>query len=323
MADVPDLIVRRDGHVARFHGSWYRGPHTNFIPSKAELRAPDAVDRYILHGWVPDAPFITKSSRITAFGSCFAQHLTNYLHGAGYNVLGKHLNLSSHIIHFGEGMVNSFAIRQQFEWALEDKEFSENLWFGEHKEIALVDPRIKAETKEIIGTTDIFVITLGLSEIWYDKRSGEAFWRAVPGPLFDPERHGFRVSSCEENHANLVRIRDLIRTARPQAKVIFTLSPVPLMATFRPVSCLTASSVSKAILRVAIDQLMRESPDDRSLFYFPSYEMVKELFVDPYEEDNRHPTPAVVEFIMKTFERHFCVPGAEQTGPTVSEGKTA
>ena len=83
------------------------------------------------------------------------------------------------------------------------------------------------------------------------------------------------------------------------------------MATFRPISCLTASSVSKAILRVAVDQLMRENPDDRALFYFPSYEIVKDFFVDPYEEDNRHPTPEVVKFIMMTFERYFCVPGAD------------
>ena len=308
MADIPSLVVRRDGHVARFHGSWYRGPHTNFIPSKAQLRGPDtdAVDRYILHGWLPDAPFIDKQRRITAFGSCFAQHLTNYLHRAGYNVLGKHLNLNSHIIHFGEGMVNTFAIRQQLEWALEDKVFSENLWFGEHKEIAAVDPRIKAETKQIIGTTEVFVITLGLSEIWYDKQTGEAFWRAIPSHLFDANRHGFRVSSCEENYANLVRIRGLIRAARPGARIIFTLSPVPLMATFRPISCLTASSVSKAILRVAVDQLMRDFSGDRDLFYFPSYEIVKDFFVDAYDADNRHPRPEVVEFIMKTFERHYC-----------------
>ena len=310
MVDVPPITVRRDGHVARFHGSWYRGPHTNFIPSKAQLRQANAVDQYILHGWLPEAPFIDQRCRITAFGSCFAQHLTKYLHDAGYNVLGKHLNLSSHIIHFGEGMVNTFAIRQQLEWALEDKEFSENLWFGEHKEIATVDPRIKAETKQIIGTTEVFVITLGLSEIWYDKKTGEAFWRAIPSHMFEPSRHGFRVSSYEENYANLARIRDLIRAARPGAKIIFTLSPVPLMATFRPISCLTASSVSKAILRVAVDQLMRDCSGDRDLFYFPSYEIVKDFFVDPYEADNRHPTPDVVEFVMKTFERHYCIPGS-------------
>jgi hypothetical protein len=309
MGDVPSLTVRRDGYVARFHGSWYRGPHTNFIPSKAQLRDPGAVDRYILHGWTPEAPFIDKTSRITAFGSCFAQHLTQYLHTAGYNILGRHLDLHSHIIRFGEGMVNTFAVRQQLEWALEDKDFPENLWFGADKEIASLDPSIRVETKEIISTTEVFVITLGLSEIWYDKKTGEAFWRAIPSDLFDPNRHGFRVSSPEENYANLVRIRDLIRASRSGAKIIFTLSPVPLMATFRPISCLTASSVSKAILRVAVDQLMRDSADDADMFYFPSYEIVKEFFLDPYRDDNRHPKPEVVEFIMKTFERHFCIPG--------------
>jgi hypothetical protein len=126
--------------------------------------------------------------------------------------------------------------------------------------------------------------------------------------MFDPSRHGFRVSSPEENHANLVRIRDLIRTARPEAKIIFTLSPVPLMATFRPISCLTASSVSKAILRVALDELMRDCSGDANMFYFPSYEIVKEFFVDPYRDDNRHPKPEVIDFIMRTFERHFCMP---------------
>ena len=67
-----------------------------------------------------------------------------------------------------------------------------------------------------------------------------------------------------------MQIRNLIRANRPGAKIIVTLSPLPLMATFRPVSCLTASSVSKAILRVAIDQLMRDFSDDPDLFYFPS-----------------------------------------------------
>ena len=153
------------------------------------------------------------------------------------------------------------------------------------------------------------MFTLGLSEIWYDKVSGEAFWRAIPKELFDEERHGFRVSSCDENYANLAAIRALIHTARPQAKIVFTLSPLPLMATFRPVSCLTASSVSKAILRVAVDQLMQDFSDDPNLFYFPSYEIVRDFSTDPFEEDNRHPKPEIIRLVMETFERHYCVAG--------------
>jgi hypothetical protein len=308
MATLPPLISERDGHKARFHGSWYRGPHTNFIPAKRDIHYnPASVDRFIMYGWAPQVPFIDKSTSITAFGSCFAQYITHFLHDKGYNAFGKHLDLQSHIIRFGEGMVNTFAILQQLEWALEGKQFSENLWFSETKEVASTDPIIQAETREIIQNTDLFIVTLGLSEIWYDKRTGDALWRAVPTHLFDENVHGFRVSSHQENYENLVRICALIRKAKPQAKIIFTVSPVPLMATFRPVSCLTASSVSKSILRSSVDQLLRDYDDDR-IFYFPSFEIVKEFFVDPYREDNRHPKNEIIEFIMQTFERHFCVP---------------
>ena len=307
MSKVEQIASERDGHSAVFHGSWYRGKHTNFIASKAELRAPDAVDKFILQGWLPKAPFLGKRTPITAFGSCFAAHLTRYLTERGYNVFGRDLDRQAHIVRFGEGMVNSFAIRQQFEWALGEREFPENLWFGPNKEIAAVDPRIRASTREIIRATEVFVITLGLSEIWYDKESGDAFWRAIPAALFDERRHGFRLSTVAENHANLVAIVELARKLRPDAKVVFTLSPIPLVATFRPVSCLTANAVSKGVLRVAVDQLMQERAGDERLYYFPSYEIVNELFVDPREEDNRHIKPEVVAFIMETFCRHYCV----------------
>src|SRR5215472_1605415 len=301
------IRLERGDHQATFNGSWYRGEHTNFIPSKAELQEPDAVDKYILAGWLPRRPFINKTVPITAFGSCFAAHISEYLLAAGYKVFGRNLDLDAHIIRFGEGMVNTFAIRQQLEWALHEREFAENLWFGAHKEIAALDPAIRAQTYEIIHATKVFIITLGLSEIWYDKTSGDAFWRAIPAHLFDAKRHGFRLSAPAENYENLVAILRLIRRLHADASVIFTLSPIPLMATFRPVSCLTANSVSKAILRVAIDQLMQDYRKDEGLYYFPSYEIVTEFLTDPRGEDNRHVRPELVRFVRDTFRRHYCL----------------
>lgn len=309
MTKLPLLITTRNGHRAEFHGSWYRGPHTNFIPAKAEIEASEAcIDQFIMHGWTPEKPFINKSTPITAFGSCFAENITIFLHRKGYKVFGKHLDINSHVIRFGEGMVNTFAILQQFEWALEGRNFPENLWISKDKEVASYSPEIQEETRNIFQQTELFILTLGLSEIWFDKRTGDALWRAVPVAMFDENIHGFRVSTHQENYDNLAKIVSLIRAAKPSAKIIFTVSPVPLMATFRPVSCLTASSVSKSILRSAVDQLLRDHASDKGLFYFPSYEIVKEFFVDPYEPDNRHPKPEIVQFIMRTFERHFCMP---------------
>jgi hypothetical protein len=133
------------------------------------------------------------------------------------------------------------------------------------------------------------------------------FWGPIRKDLFDPERHGFKVLTVSENKQNIQAIYDCVREHRPDATIIFTLSPVPLTATFRPVSCVTANSVSKAVLRVAIDEFMREHPSDRKLFYFPSYEIVKEFHPDPYLEDLRHIKPEVVQMIMGVFQRHYLI----------------
>jgi hypothetical protein len=48
---------------------------------------------------------------------------------------------------------------------------------------------------------------------------------------------------------------------------------VPLLATHRPLSCLTADCVSKSVLRVALDQVMADQAAD--VYYWPSFEIVK------------------------------------------------
>ena len=66
-----------------------------------------------------------------------------------YNILGRQLGLDAHIIRFGAGIVNTFAILQQLEWALNDKPMPDNLWFSADKEIASATNSIKTETKDI------------------------------------------------------------------------------------------------------------------------------------------------------------------------------
>jgi hypothetical protein len=304
--DLPILEVTSSNQTRTFHGSWYRGDNTNFIPDKSGLKQGDAIYEYFLKGLLPSVPFINKRNSITAFGSCFAAHISNHLHGSGYNINGKHLELHSHIIRFGEGIVNTFAMLQQLEWALLSKEFPADLWFSEDKEQCLVSEDIMLETRDIIQNTEVFIFTLGLSEVWFDKRSGEALWRAVPAALFDPERHYFKQTSVLENKENLAKIVELIKNHVPRAKIIFTLSPVPLMATFRPIPCLVANSVSKGTLRCAIDELLREN-SLADVYYFPSYEIVTSSYENQYQDDNRHPKDDIVRLIMEKFEQYYCV----------------
>jgi hypothetical protein len=288
--------------------TWFRGEHTNFNPDIARLLDVKAAEEFVLQGWVPKKPVITPDTQITAFGSCFAANISNWLSKRRFRVLNKDdAAKNAYVVACGEGMVNSFVIRQQFEWAWENKSFDGALWHGYKAEEYGYDPAIQAETRRIFDATDFFILTFGLSEVWYDEPTGNVFWRTIPKDVYDPARHKFRVSTVEENRDNLRAIYRLIRKHRPDAKILFTLSPIPLIATFRDVSCLTANSVSKAVLRVAIDEVVREFRDEGVLSYWPSYELVTDVFALPYKPDRRHPQGSVLDYIMTLFEHAWCV----------------
>lgn len=298
-----------DGKKMSYGYSFYRGEHTNYGPTLDMLERPDAIAKYFLKGWMPAEPFVDADTNIIAFGSCFASNISNYLNNIGYNVATKKDNVA-YVSRLGDGIVNTHAIRQQFEWAWENNTPAVDLWHGYKAEEFGYDESVRLKTKELFDSADMFIITLGLSEVWYDEPTGEVFWRAVPFDKFDPSRHKFRVASHEESLTNLRAIYNLIRKHKGDTPVVFTLSPIPLAATFRDVTCITANAVSKAILRSALDQLYRENkPNDPKLFYFPSYEIVLNAFRNQFGSDGRHAHPHVLNLNMRAFERYFCKTG--------------
>ena len=311
----PDEAVR---HVfqttrkfTREHRTWFRGEHTNFNPKLKSMTAPSGAVDFVLDGWLPERPLIGHDTRITAFGSCFAVNISDWLARRNFSVLNKagdadDAESQAYVVTMGEGMVNSFVIRQQFEWAWENKVFEEPLWHGYSAEEFGYDEAVRLETKRLFDETEVFILTFGLSEVWYDEPTGNVFWRTIPKDVYDPDRHKFRVASVEENRENIRAIYDLIRRYRPDARVIVTLSPVPLIATFRDVSCISANSVSKASLRVAIDEVLREVGGDGQMYYWPSYELITDVFRNPFRADRRHMPRAVLDHVMRLFERAWC-----------------
>ena len=127
-----------------------------------------------------------------------------------------------------------------------------------------------------------------------------------PEREFQSDRHRFRVSTVQENVENLHAIYQLIRKYRPDAKVILTLSPVPLAATFRDMSCITANQISKAILRAALDQFFSGIKDEGKAFYWPSYEIAQTFPGDIWTEELRHIKREVLDYIMTLFETLCC-----------------
>ncbi len=286
--------------------SFFRGENCNFNPYREDRANPDFIENYLGKGWLPSQPIIDKSTVITAFGSCFAENISAYLSAKGY-ALTRNDEPEIYVSRIGEGLVNTYAIRQQFEWAWLGKRYDNDLWHGWKGESFDYDEEIRLKTKAAFECTDVFIITLGLSEVWYDSVTSEVFWRAIPIKLYDPNRHKFRVATAAENSANLLRIIDLIAEFRPSAKVLVTVSPIPLAATFRPIAALTANTVSKSNLRASVDEAFtqRENEIGKKLFYFPSYEIVHE-FPFRFQEDSRHIYDDILDANMKIFEAFYC-----------------
>ncbi|SRR5579862_550891 len=300
-------VAEGDDTALREKRSFHRGEVVNYHPRAEDFAKDEFLEEYLLKGWVPPKPVLSRGMRITAFGSCFAANITRHLSAIGFD-LSRERDPEVYISRLGDAMVNTASILGQFQWALENAKQSEELWHGYKAEGYGYDEAIRLRTRDVFLATDFFIVTLGLSEVWYDEKTGGTFWRAVPEDAFDPARHKFRVQSFAKTKADLEEIHRLIRTHVPHAKVLFTLSPIPLAATFRPVSCLTANTASKAIIRAALDEFLREHEGElnRSLFYFPSMELVMRCFIDPWSEDERHPESYVIDTVMKVFEAAFC-----------------
>ena len=93
------------------------------------------------------------------------------------------------------------------------------LWHGYDAVAFGYDEQTRIATRALFDAADVFITTVGLSDIWYDAPTGKVFWCAVPAAQHDPSRHRFRVSTVDENQANLTQIHRLNSTAPAHASL--------------------------------------------------------------------------------------------------------
>lgn len=277
------------------------------IPTKADLKHHDALHKYFIQGWVPESPFISKDTKVIAFGSCFAKEVTKRLKKKGVDVFTVE-SVKIPIVFAFSAFNTTFAMQQQLEWVFEGKKPDEHVWWDNIKKEKI--PCIaghRHDSKEAVKAADLFILTLGLSEVYYNKETGSVFWYAIPEEYYDPEVHRKKISTVQENYDSLNAIWTILKKYNPNAKIVFSLSPVPLQTSFRSTAPVTSNATSKAILRVAVDEFVRDHPDNlnKDLFYWPSYEIAKEYFDNCYKDDNRHVTDEAVDVIMDQFMYYF------------------
>lgn len=156
--------------------------------------------------------------------------------------------------------------------------------------------------RHLFETCDVFVFTLGLTETWYHAALGHTY-PVCPGTAkghYDAALHQFRNLTQAEVLADLQRLVALVRGVNPGVRFIFTVSPVPLVATYSGQHVLLASSYSKCTLRSAVGEL---AAVDDGVLYFPSFEIVSHVasFGQYLQGDLREVTERGVSHVMDCF----------------------
>ena len=160
--------------------------------------------------------------------------------------------------------------------------------------------------REMFEQCDVFVFTLGLTEAWVSAHTGAVVPLApgvVGGEAADAPYDfcNFEVAGMT---ADMLAFIDNLRRLNPDVRIVLTVSPVPLIATYERRHVLVSTTYSKAALRVVADAVSRARPD---VAYFPSYEII----TGPqsggrfYESDLREIRPEGVAHVMGLFRRHF------------------
>jgi hypothetical protein len=95
-----------------------------------------------------------------------------------------------------------------------------------------------------------------------------------------------------------------LRSVNANAKMILTVSPVPLIATYEDRHVLVSTTLSKSVLRTAADELARKIP---LVDYFPSYEIITGNYTygKYFESDLRSINPDGVQHVMRLFFSHY------------------
>jgi hypothetical protein len=279
------------------------------------------------------APFtIAHSDRVATAGSCFAQHISRTLLREGFNYLvtekgpqtvgAANQNYGVFPARFG----NLYTVRQLLQlfqraygildpvdrvWRRSDGKFVDpfrpqiqDLGFDTPEELEEDREAHLASVQTMFEDCDVFIFTLGLTEGWVSQADGAVFPLA-PGVVASGDgEYAFKNFSIAEMTADLPEFIRNLRAVNPEVRIIFTVSPVPLIATYEPRHVLVSTIYSKSALRVVAEQASQSS---ENVVYFPSYEIItgpqaRSRF---YADDLREVTREGVAHVMSIFKRHY------------------
>lgn len=304
------------------------------IPHKSEA------GQYVDGGLFPRLPTSSKlgrTSKVFTIGSCFAREVESVLLDCEFAVPVAGFTIPEGELPFpGPHLLNEYnagTIIQRLESVTGDFDYGDKgIEFTDKGAIDLFlhvgsapvsIERLRQRRREIAGlyqqllVSDVIIITLGLVESWYDAVDCCYLNKAPSQKLVRqyPDRFQFHRMDVEDVYARISGAIEAVLSMGLQ-RIILTVSPVPIEATFMPDPCVLANGYSKAVLRVCAELISKRYAQ---VTYFPSYEVATSFGTKGFLEDNIHVQPWVVHHIM-----HYMLDNlVEKTSPQPESALTA
>ena len=317
----------------------YRGlPPRNFWRSMSGLPA------FEVDPVAPQETRITPAERVATAGSCFAQHIAERLKASGFNFyvpeaahpiiqpdVARKFNYGVYSARYGN-IYTVLQLRQLFDRVYGRFQPVEDVWeeangrFSDPFRPAIM-PKFFSSLEEywkdrevhfaavrtMFENMDVFVFTLGLTECWVSKQDGAAYplCPGVSAGRFDPAKHAFENHDVAHMLANMTYFLTQLKLVNPNCRVILTVSPVPLVATYESRHALVSTTYSKSALRVLADAICREN---NHVAYFPSYEIITGNYNRGayFADDLRNILDSGVDHVMRLFFAHFTTGQADE-----------
>ena len=267
---------------------------------------------------VPESSIrIDYTKKLAFFGSCFADNISAQFASRKFNVLANPfgtvynpLSIERQLQHIASKEV--FGEDDVFQDIRRENGHGDNLWHCWDAHSSLSAPTCEecigklsaacAQAREFLQQADIVFITVG-SAFVYSLKDDENGYSKVVANCHRQDQRMFerRLISADEAAQAIKRIVENIRILRPNAHIVFTVSPIRHIG-----DGAHGNNLSKATVLLGIEKTLQEIAP--SAEYFPSYEIMMDELRDYrfYDRDMIHLSKTAEEIIFERMLETYC-----------------
>ncbi len=237
-------------------------------------------------------------TRFLTIGSCFADNIGEHLVRSKFQVTVNPSGTIYDPLSVCRILSSSIAAQPADETLFTERD---GIWYSHNWHSSVhagsreeLRDRLSLVTSNIgaaLARSNVLMVTLGTAFVHRHLSSGKDIANCHKLPAGNFEK---RLLEVDEIVSDFTACHQELRSIRPDLRIILSVSPVRHVRDTLPLN-----SLSKAVLRVACDQLIR-LPD---VHYFPAYEIMVDDLRDYrfYADDLIHPTPLAITHIWNKF----------------------